>query len=305
MNPEDVAPVTPPDEPPVAPALTPAAAATPPAAAVPAALRYRTGPKPKPTTSSSKLRPRGEQPMPKLAPKTRGTFGGIGKPSASASAKLKAKPKPTTCAAQPELGTSCRSQSEVPIPKSAAVPSQSEAPIPKSTAALSQSKAPMPQSAAVNSGIVIGQRRNVLQSATAFPSPKARWPVTAAAKAFSVPRKEFTAAAKAFSVYRKEFTAVAKVATACIGAAKAKPPNTATVYEKAAELRQIAVSRLGQRDHSSAGAASAETEAAAPATTPKLSQAQEQRTQWQAGTHLLHDRPFVSFASASGIYLLQ
>ena len=36
-----------------------------------------------------------------------------------------------------------------------------------------------------------------------------------------------------------------------------------------------------------------------------LSQAQEQRTQWQAGTHLLHDRPFVSFASASGIYLLQ
>ena len=166
---------------------------------------------------------------------------------------------------------------------------------------------------------MIGQKRNVLQSATAFPSPKARWPVTAAAKAFSVPRKEFTAAAKAFSVprkeftaaakafsvYRKEFTAVAKVATACIGAAKAKPPNTATVYEKAAELRQIAVSRLGQRDHSSAGAASAETEAAAPATTPKLSQAQEQRTQWQAGTHLLHDRPFAGFASASGIYLLQ
>ena len=36
-----------------------------------------------------------------------------------------------------------------------------------------------------------------------------------------------------------------------------------------------------------------------------LSQAQEQRTQWQAGTHLFHDRPFAGFASASGIYLLQ
>tara|TARA_B100001175_G_C19309754_1_gene542422 strand:- start:610 stop:735 length:126 start_codon:yes stop_codon:yes gene_type:complete len=34
-------------------------------------------------------------------------------------------------------------------------------------------------------------------------------------------------------------------------------------------------------------------------------QAQEQRTQWQAGTHLFHDRPFAGFASASGIYLLQ